>query len=292
MPNTHRSFLQVLRNAAFPLVMMTTEVFLLQLLYIPAVEASAAATHATGHAPLVNPDADPVLAAPAVPAEPEMVRLPGHVLPAIQKATLVAATPSEEAEPITLTVVLKREDQAGFDRYLRDLYDPQSPQFRHFLSQQRFGPTQNAYDEVLAYLEANGFKLLQGSPNRMTLTLGGTRAQAEQAFDVQIRDFETRGRRFFANDLDPAVPRVLAANILAVKGLESASNAALTWSTIPEWVNGQTIAAASIGSLIGIFAILINALIVNWDTSQIPQGEKVNPALGPYHPLLRMSEPH
>jgi Pro-kumamolisin, activation domain len=56
----------------------------------------------------------------------------------------------------------------------------------------------------------------------MTLTVRGTRAQAERAFEVHIRDYEAGGRRFFANDTDPAVPRGLAADIQAVAGLSSA----------------------------------------------------------------------
>jgi hypothetical protein len=48
----------------------------------------------------------------------EMVRLPGHVLPALTGATPVAPLPGVEADPLTLTVVLKRTDQAGFDRLL------------------------------------------------------------------------------------------------------------------------------------------------------------------------------
>jgi kumamolisin len=162
---------------------------------------------------------------PEADARGELVRLPGHVLPALTGATPVAPTPGAEAEPLTLTVVLKRTDQAGFDRYLHEVYDPHSPQFRHFLSQGeitgRFGPTQEAYEGVLAYLQQNGFTLVHGSANRMTLTVRGTRAQAARAFGVHIGDFEAGGRRFFANDSDPAVPTSLAADIAAVMGLSS-----------------------------------------------------------------------
>src|SRR5258706_16399227 len=88
-----------------------------------------------------------VPASAATRAEPHpesLVRLPGHVLDALERATVSAARPGAEADPLTLTVTLRRADEAGFDRYLHDVYDPQSPRFRQFLSQSqitaRFGP--------------------------------------------------------------------------------------------------------------------------------------------------------
>ena len=156
----------------------------------------------------------------------DRTRLPGHVLASIKGATPVLATPGAEAAPLTLTIVLKRNDQAGFDKYLHDVYDRNSPIFHHFLKppeiSDRFGPTRDAYEKILDYLRANGLELAEGSANRLTLTVRGTRAQAEHAFDVHIRYFDEGGRSFFANDTDPGVPASFAANIQAVVGLSNA----------------------------------------------------------------------
>lgn len=189
-----------------------------------------------------------------------MVRLPGHVLPALTRATPVSPLSGAEAEPLTLTVILSRTDQAGFDRYLREVYDSTSPQFRHFLSQRdlsaQFGPTQEAYEDVLAYLRDHGLTLVHGSENRLTLTVRGTRAQAERAFGVRIRDFEADGRRFFANDTDPVVPRPLATNIQAVTGLSNLAN--------PK-------AAGALGLFIGaIVALLVIAWLIGTFVLPLP----------------------
>jgi hypothetical protein len=126
---------------------------------------------------------------------------------------------------ITLTVILNRADQAGFVHYLDDVYDPHSPNFRHFLSQaeiaRRFGPTANTYDAVLRYLLQNGFILAQGSPNRLTLTVRGTRADAERAFHVRLIDYSLDGRTFYAPTTDPALPAAIAEAVKAVSGLSS-----------------------------------------------------------------------
>jgi hypothetical protein len=155
-----------------------------------------------------------------------LVRLPGHVLPALAKAKAVAPQSQAAAdEPLTLTLVLKRDDQAGFERYLHDVYDPSFANYRHFLTQSelsdRFGPSRDAYDGVLSYLQQNGFTLVEGSANRLTLTVRGTRAQTERALEVYIGDYELAERRFYANERDPALPAQLAARVQAIAGLSN-----------------------------------------------------------------------
>jgi subtilase family serine protease len=99
-----------------------------------------------------------------------LMQLPGHVLPALSRATPLPRSEAQDDQPITLTLVLRRDDQEGFDRYLRDVYDPRSTQFRHFLSSQelstRFGPSQRSYDVVLDWLQSKHFALVEGSNNR------------------------------------------------------------------------------------------------------------------------------
>lgn len=159
----------------------------------------------------------------SIPHE-ETVRLPGHVLPALSRAT--AVNPSTVAKtPMTLTLVLNPSDQAGFDRYLHDVYDSHSPSFRHFLTplqiSDRFGPSQQSYDAVLHYLEGNGFKLIEGSANRMTITVRGSRKAVDRTFGVQIRDYRIADESFYANDSNPALPIKLASNVQAVLGLSN-----------------------------------------------------------------------
>ncbi len=155
------------------------------------------------------------------------VRLPGHTLSALPKATKVAraAHAATADPPLTLTVVLNRADEAGFQRFLADVEDPKSANHGKFSSQaeitRRFGPSQQAYDATLAYLQQQGFTLVEGSTNRLTLTVTGARAQAEQAFAIQIGDYQLGSRSFFANDQDPAVPGNIAKNIQAVAGLSN-----------------------------------------------------------------------
>ena len=178
----------------------------------------------------------PALAATLSALSPAMkVRLSGHVLPALagaallstgggEKSSVVGVEPNESSA-LTLTVVLKREDQEGFEAYLHDLYDPASSIFRRFMTPteiaETFGPSRQAYDETLAWLRTNNLELREGSANRMTLTVQGERAAVERAFGVAVRDYALGDRKFHAIDDDPVLPASIATHVQAVNGLSN-----------------------------------------------------------------------
>lgn len=183
-------------------------------------------------------------AAPSV----SVVRLPGHVLAALAEAT--PRSPSgEEADEILLTIVLRRSDEAGFKEYLREVYDPASPSHRRFLTSaqltERFGPSREAYEELLAFLGAHGFELVAGSANRGTVSVRGTRVAAERAFSVEIGDYELGERRFYANDRDPALPPDLVSHVHAIAGLSNLAQPRP--ATISEAATICSIVAALVG---------------------------------------------
>src|SRR5580704_1628133 len=69
------------------------------------------------------------------------------------QAKFVGRLPAGQS--MRIDVVLPLRDQAGLDSFLRELYDPSSPTYRHFLTVQeftaKFGPTQEDYDAVIRY---------------------------------------------------------------------------------------------------------------------------------------------
>ena len=151
-----------------------------------------------------------------------MVRLSGEVPRALARATKLPQETRGDA-PLTLTIVLNRTDQQGFDEFLRGVQDPQSPTYRNYLSPReqadRFGPSKKAYDEVRAWLRRKGFHLVEGSANRLKLTVRGTRRRAVEEFAIEIGDYRIGEKFFFANDREPGVPAELAPYIQVVAGL-------------------------------------------------------------------------
>jgi subtilase family serine protease len=154
-----------------------------------------------------------------------MVRLKGEVFRALGSARPLPKAETAAGQPITLTIMMNWSDPGGFDSYFRSFEDRASPHYRQRLAPEevrsRFGPTEAAYDAVRAYLQQNGFTVLRTSINRLTLTVRGTRAQAERAFNVSIDDYQLAARHFYANDTEPAVPQSLAPLIRSISGLSN-----------------------------------------------------------------------
>ena len=158
----------------------------------------------------------------------ERVALPGHVLTALAQATptkSVALSP-----PMALTIVLRRSDPAGFDRYLAELYDPSSPEFRHYKSARQvsdlFGPSTADYAAVRGYFTGNGFSVIEDSANRMTLTVLGSREAIQQSLAVDIANYTAASpdgsvREFFANADEPKLPADIAAKVHSIAGLSN-----------------------------------------------------------------------
>lgn len=126
---------------------------------------------------------------------------------------------------LTITVVLKRTDQAGFERYLQQVYNQHSAGHRHFLTQaqlaNRFGPSASEYRQLSAWLASMGLRVVERTANRLSVTVRGTRAEAERAFDTPIRDFRVGRRAVYANVEAPAVPRAFGSGVQAVMGLSN-----------------------------------------------------------------------
>jgi subtilase family serine protease len=146
-----------------------------------------------------------VLPARAQISREPLVNLPGHVLGILSQATLVPRPVQTEQETLTVSVMLKLTDPESFAAFERELNDPNSASY-HSDFTTRFGPSQDAYAGVLAYFEQNGFTLVKGSTNRITLTFRATRAQAESAFHVSIDDYLLGDRKFYAIASDPWLP--------------------------------------------------------------------------------------
>ena len=64
------------------------------------------------------------------------IPLPGHTLPpeTTAKAQRTDVVAKSAEEPLTLTIVLRRNDPYAFAQLLSDLQDPQSPRYRRYLT--------------------------------------------------------------------------------------------------------------------------------------------------------------
>src|SRR5271169_136975 len=108
------------------------------------------------------------------------------------EAKSVGHLPSDEI--MNLNIVLRLRDQAGLDSFLKELYDPASPSYRHFLTvaefTEKFGPTQAEYDAVVRFAKANGLEVTGGSRDGMTVQIRGSVSAVENAFHVSMGTYQ------------------------------------------------------------------------------------------------------
>jgi len=124
------------------------------------------------------------------------------------EAAFLNRMPANKA--LKLNIALPLRNEAELDQFLQDLYDPQSPQYRQYLSveqfTERFGPTEEDYDAVKQFAEQNGFIVTGVAPNRLVLNVSARVADIERAFHLKMGVYQhpTEPRTFFAPDREPS----------------------------------------------------------------------------------------
>jgi subtilase family serine protease len=130
-------------------------------------------------------------------------------------------------QSLRLVVTLPLRDETGLDNFLGKLYDPSNASYRQFLTVEeftaRFGPSQEDYDSVIRFAEANGFTVVGTSPNRVNVDIRGTVANIEQAFHLTMGLYQhpTESRTFYAPDREPTAD--LAVQLWHISGLDNYS---------------------------------------------------------------------
>ena len=126
---------------------------------------------------------------------------------------------------LNLAIGLPWRNPEALTNLLREIYDPASANFRHFLTPDefaaRFGPTEKDYQAVIAYARANGFTVTATHPNRMLLDVKGPVGVIETAFHVLMSEYQhpTEKRTFYAPDAAPSLE--LAVPVLGISGLNN-----------------------------------------------------------------------
>jgi xanthomonalisin len=175
--------------------------------------------------PVQGPVQVPVQVPAQVPAAPQRLAMLARHLPppvAENRATMMGAMKSEQRLRLGLHLPLR--NQAGLAQLLRDLYDPHSAQFHRYLSvaefTDRFGPTLDEYNAVVAWATAHGLNVTAQTSNRRFVAVEGTVDTINHAFDVNVNYYKhpTESRAFYSPDREPTTVG-LNAPLLQVTGM-------------------------------------------------------------------------
>jgi subtilase family serine protease len=160
---------------------------------------------------------------PAHAAERQALR--GQLPPAARNLKPIGAMAA--SEQLSLAISLPMRNQEIFGKLLRDVYDPASPQFHHYLTPQQiadqFGPALEDYTALIQFAQTNGLTVTDVHADRTLLRVKGSAGDIQRIFHLNLLVYQhpTEPRTFYAPDVEPSVD--LALPILAVSGLSDYS---------------------------------------------------------------------
>ena len=146
---------------------------------------------------------------PAVAADPGRQMLHGHVPGVVAHLQSVGLLPASQR--LNLAIGLPLQNEAALDVFLQQLYDPASPNYHHYLTPEqfteKFGPTEQDYQKVIAFAQANGLAVTATHGNRVLLDVSGSVADVERAFQITMRVYQhpKEKRTFYSPDVEPSV---------------------------------------------------------------------------------------
>jgi subtilase family serine protease len=132
---------------------------------------------------------------------------------------------ADPAMRLHLAVALPMHDQAGLDALLREIYNPASPNYKHYLSvaefTARFCPTAADYETATRFFAENGLRITGSAANRYIIDVEGAVADIERVFHVTMGVYRhpTQARNFYAPDQEPSLD--LAVPVLHISGLDN-----------------------------------------------------------------------
>lgn len=149
-----------------------------------------------------------------------------HVPTLVRNGAAVARGAVDNTRVLQLGFNLPLRDEAALDALLAQINDPSSPEYHHYLSVEeftnRFGPTQQQYDEVVHWVVSHGFTVTGVTKNRLLVNVAAPVESVNRALHIQLTNFQhpTSNRTFFAPDRQPSLD--LGVPLLEITGLNNA----------------------------------------------------------------------
>jgi uncharacterized protein (TIGR03437 family) len=152
-------------------------------------------------------------------------RILENQLPApIANGTLRSLGVYPDTARLNVVIGLPLRDKADLKAFIADLYDPASPNYKHYLTPDqftaRFGASAADYRKVVDFAKASGLTVTATASNRMIVDVAGSVSDFERVFRFTMRTYQhpSESRQFHAPDVAPSVPADVP--ILDIMGLD------------------------------------------------------------------------
>ena len=151
--------------------------------------------------------------------------LHGEVPEAINSLGLEPLNRLAGTKQLHLVISLPLRNQDALKQLIQEIYNPSSPNYHKYLTpeevNQRFGPSEQDYQSLIAFAVANHLKVTGVHNSRMLLEVSGAAADIENVFHVHMYEYKRpkSDSTFYAPDVEPSID--LAVPVQQIKGLNN-----------------------------------------------------------------------
>jgi subtilase family serine protease len=147
--------------------------------------------------------------------------LPGSLAPAIARGKPQGPVPGSASVGFDLALNLR--DPSGAQALVRDVSDPGSAAYRHYLTdaqwEARYAPTQAAVSQASTWLRKQGFSVGAVSKDHLLVPAQGTAAQVERAFSTTLGYYEVNGETVRLANSPLSIPSSMAGTVSGTVGI-------------------------------------------------------------------------
>src|SRR3984957_2960596 len=135
-------------------------------------------------------------------SKPPSVRLSGHV-PSLAVAKALFLENLDTTVNVPVTFILPLRNQEALEELIQRIHDPADQHYGKYLTSEefveQFSPTQEDYDNVIAYAKKIGLTVSSTHPNRTLLNVTAQTGALENAFNLRLHQYQMpSGRKFHA----------------------------------------------------------------------------------------------
>ena len=152
------------------------------------------------------------------------VRLAGNVHPMARPEFDMGRVDSNKLlERVVMVLKRSPEQDAALAAFNERQYDPNSPDFHHWLTAEEFGqlygPSDADISAVTNWLQNHGMQIDEVGKGRVYIQFSGTVGNIERAFRVEMHNYRAEGKVHLANDRDPQIPAALSPVVTGLASL-------------------------------------------------------------------------
>jgi len=161
---------------------------------------------------------------------------------------------TDTTQTMTASIYFKIHNQDRLTQYITDSTTPGNPLYHKFLSVNQFvaqyAPSNGDISQVVHYLQSYGLQVQTVYADNLDMTVSGTVAQFNAAFNTEIHDYSKNGKQFHAPKKTPEIPVAISNYVLAIAGLstQQAANRLSTNAALPDENSASPVVMPTDGS--------------------------------------------